>query len=304
MESLNTKPTLSPIDQAYLEYQNGIIQRETGFADKRELANGIVEGKISRDQVKKLKSELFVTGEDFFDYYYSPKSIIPKIEPKETYHDELVVKLKDRIISSRTFVDGGIVVGGDNQILRIDAQNGVTDVREIDNCDGIRPASVTLLPDGGILYGGWSRGVIRIAYLHQKDKKSYLKEELPKIFFSKSSGNLSCIIGQPDGKIFVEAESYDIEGISYKYFRYKPKNGVYCLEVVDDLFDSDFDQLRYSQDESRGLYYNVSGYELEVYSEKNKCLRKIDTVGPVTSADLLPNGDIVYATGNEIRILK
>ena len=304
METENNSQAPSPFDRAYQKYQNGIVIRETGFS-RGELPRAIMEGKVRRDQIGRIKSELIVPNEDFFDYYYCPKVMNSKIEPKEIYQDDLIVDLEDRIVSAETFIDGTVIVGCENRLFKIDNQDGVViNIREIDNCNGIKPTIITLLSNGDILYGGLSGSVIRICLLHQKDDGSYLKKDLPKISISKNNAGLSCIIAQPNGKILVESEDYDIDGIGYTYFKYELKNGDYELKLIDDIFDSDLYESRYSQDDSRGIYYNIGGYELEVYSEKNKCLRKIETVGPVRSANLLPNGNIIYATGNKIRILK
>ena len=300
MENLTPNPTPSPLDQAYQKYQDRIIIRETGLS-KEELIRGIIERKVSRDQIGRIKSELAVSSEDFFSYYYYPGQMIS--EPKETYQDDLMVKLKNRVICSNTFIDGVTIVGCGNQLLRIDNQNGVADVREIDKCDGFSPSLITLLPDGGILYGGWSAGSVKICRLYQKNDGGYQKEEFPKIFISRGNECLADIIARPNGKILVETESYSLEGRDSRYFRYKSKNGGYELQSIE-LFDPDLDEFSLSQYENRGVYYSAGSYELEVYSEKNKCLRKIEVEGPITSANLLPNGNIVYVTDDEIRILK
>lgn len=302
METENKNQILSSFDQAYQRYHYGIVARETGFS-REELPRAIMESKVSRDQIGRMKRELAISSEDFFNYYYYPGQIIPEIEPKETYRDELVVKLKDRIIASKTFIDGVVIVGCGNKLLKIDNQNGVADVKEIDRLDGFRISLITLLPDGGILYGGWSTGMVKVCGLYQKNGGGYEKKEFPKIFLNGPNEGLNDMVVRPDGKILVETEFSDSEGPNSHYFRYESKNGGYELEEING-FTSDLTEFRFSQHEANGVYYNVSGYGLEVYSEKNKCLRKIDTVEAVTSANLLPNGNIVYATGHEIRILR
>jgi hypothetical protein len=153
MESLTTNPTPSPLDQAYQRYQNDLKTRITGAESEQELMKGIIEGKISREKVRELKSEM-VSVDEFKTFY--PKESLVGREIKETYNSSSIVYEHPVEVSGIQSLSHGTIVFSDkgDNLFRLKQQSDGKYMKElIHHCDSFI-LGFQVLSDGRIFYLG------------------------------------------------------------------------------------------------------------------------------------------------------
>jgi WD40 repeat protein len=153
-ETLTNTPQQSSLDHVYERYQNRLKQEVLGTTNQSEVVKGIMSGKISEEQIDRLKQET-ITLEDFRSYYY-PRELSPEVEVKRRYRKNILISEENghHIHFFQVLPNGDIVSAESDHKIYLWQKEGEENYKKV--FIGGHNANITViqgLPNGDIVSG-------------------------------------------------------------------------------------------------------------------------------------------------------